>query len=43
VGSSGLADSHGDAEDGVGSKLVLVVRSVQLNHQLVDGGLVAVL
>jgi hypothetical protein len=36
VRSSGLADGHGDAEDGVGAQLALVLRAVQLEHDLVD-------
>jgi hypothetical protein len=39
VGRSGLARSHGDAEDGVGAKVALVVGAVQLDHEVVDGGL----
>ena len=38
--SSGLAGSHGDSEDGVGSQLVLVLGAVQLQHQVVEGSLV---
>ena len=40
VGSSGLAGSHGHAEDGVGSELVLVLSSVKLEHQIINGLLV---
>ena len=37
----GLGDGHRDAEDGVGAELGLVGRAVELDHQLVDGALVA--
>ena len=40
VGSAGLAGSHGDAEDGVRSELVLVLGAVELDHQVVEGSLV---
>ena len=36
MGSAGLADGHGDAEDGVGAQLALVLGAVQLEHDLVD-------
>ena len=39
VSSSGLAHGHGDAKDGVGAKLVLVVGAVHLQHHVVDLGL----
>ncbi len=40
MSSSGLASSHGDSEDGVGSQLVLVLSAVQLQHQVVEASLV---
>jgi hypothetical protein len=36
VGGASLADGHGDAEDSVGTQLALVLRSVQLEHDLVN-------
>ena len=40
VGSAGLAGSHGNTKDGVGSELVLVLGAVKLDHQVVEGSLV---
>ncbi len=40
VCSSGLADCHGNSQDGIGSQLVFVVCSVQLDHHLIDLSLV---
>ncbi len=37
----GLGDGHGDAEDGVGAEFSLVGGSIELDHELVDGFLVA--
>ena len=36
VGGAGLADGHGDAQDGVGAQVVLVVGAVQLQHHCVN-------
>jgi hypothetical protein len=36
VSSSGLGNSHGDTENGVGSKLSLVVGTVKLDHEVVN-------
>lgn len=41
VGGAGLADGHGHAQDGVGAQLALVLGAVQLQHDLVNAGLVA--
>lgn len=40
LGGSGLSNSHGDTEDGVGTKLSLVLGSIELVEESVDGGLV---
>eukprot|EP00755_Sulcionema_specki_P025586 Sspe_Gene.15728::Locus_5487_Transcript_1_2_Confidence_0.400_Length_1424::g.15728::m.15728 len=34
--SCGLADGHGDTEDGVGTKVALVLRAIELDHELVQ-------
>jgi hypothetical protein len=39
VSSTGLARSHGDSEDGVCAQAALVLSSVELQHQVVDGSL----
>ena len=40
LGSGGLCDGHGDTEDGVGAELLLVLGSVELVQEGIDGGLV---
>ena len=40
LGGSGLGNGHGDTEDGVGTKLSLVLGSIKLVEESVDGGLV---
>ena len=40
LGSSGLSDSHGDTEDGVGTELGLVGGTIKLVHEVVNGALV---
>jgi hypothetical protein len=39
VSSTGLARSHGDSEDRVCAQAALVLSSVELQHQVVDGSL----
>ncbi len=39
MSSTGLARSHGDSEDGVCAQAALVLSSVKLQHQVVDGSL----
>mmetsp|Transcript_73492 Transcript_73492/g.195366 ORF Transcript_73492/g.195366 Transcript_73492/m.195366 type:complete len:494 (-) Transcript_73492:77-1558(-) len=39
LGGAGPATGHGDAEDGVGTKLGLVVRAIQRQHRIINGGL----
>ena len=39
MSSSGLARGHGDAEDGVGAQVALVLGTVELQHQIVDRSL----
>jgi len=36
VGGSGLRDSHGDTEDGVGSELALVGGTVELDEEVIN-------
>lgn len=36
LGGSSLGDSHRDTQDGVGAKLALVGRAVELDHPLVN-------
>ena len=40
LGGGGLSNGHGDTEDGVGTKLSLVLGSIELVEESVDGGLV---
>ena len=40
LGGGGLSDGHGDTEDGVGTKLSLVLGSIELVEESVDSGLV---
>lgn len=40
-GSSSLADGQRDSENGIGAELGLVLGSVQLQHELVDGDLIS--
>lgn len=39
MSSTGLARSHGDSEDRVCAQAALVLSSVELQHQVVDGSL----
>lgn len=40
LSSSGLSNGHGDTKDGVGTELGLVLGSIKLDQESVDGGLV---
>lgn len=40
LSSSGLCDGHADTEDGIGTELLLVLGSIELVEELIDGGLV---
>jgi hypothetical protein len=40
LSSSGLSNGHGDTENGIGTKLSLVLGSIELVEESIDGGLV---
>lgn len=40
LGGCGLCDGHGDTENGVGTELLLVLGSIELVQERVNGGLV---
>ena len=40
LSGGGLSDGHGDTEDGVGTQLLLVLGSIELVQERIDGGLV---